>query len=295
MKFHQVHLLPLLCLPSSKAWGTLGHTTVAYIASSLVSPPTTLFFQSILYNDTEHYLANIATWADSFRYTAAGRFSAPLHFIDARDDPPRSCGVQMKRDCGGSEGEGCIVGAIANYTGQLLDPNIPFWKRNMAAKFVVHFLGDIHQPLHTEALLRGGNSIPVLFGGKATNLHHVWDTSIPETHIGGYGHPFAQLWAANLTDSILHGVYRSQAENEWLEGMDLQDPESSALIWAGESNAAVCSTVLPQGQGGVEDVELSGKYFEDAVPVVESLIARAGLRLAKWLDLIALAAVRDEL
>jgi hypothetical protein len=118
----------------------------------------------------------------------------------------------------------------------------------------------------------------VLFDTHPTNLHHVWDTSIPETHVGGYSLPFAQSWAANLTDAILHGRYKGQAEHEWLKGMSLEDPEGSALIWAGESNAFVCSTVLPRGQEGVEGLELSGRYFEDAVPVVESLVARAGYR-----------------
>lgn len=116
MKIHVPTTL-LALLPLTSAWGTLGHTTVAYIASNFVSPPTALLFQSILYNDTEHYLANIATWADSFRYTAAGRFSAPLHFIDAEDEPPLWCGVKMERDCAK---EGCIVGAVANYVGFVL-------------------------------------------------------------------------------------------------------------------------------------------------------------------------------
>lgn len=143
---------------------------------------------------------------------------------------------------------------------------------------IVQFLGDIHQPLHTEALLRGGNSINVIFSGLSTNLHHVWDTSIPETHVGGYGLPVAQNWAANLTDAILYGRYKAQAENEWLKGMSLGDPEGSALVWAGESNAFVCSTVLPEGREGVEGAELSGRYFEDAVPVIETLVAMAGYR-----------------
>lgn len=99
-------------LPQVYCWGTLGHTTVAYIASNFVSSETKDFFQTLLRNDTDSYLANIATWADSFRYTAAGRFSAPFHFIDAFDDPPLSCGVQFVRDCGEM---GCIVGAIQNY------------------------------------------------------------------------------------------------------------------------------------------------------------------------------------
>lgn len=50
--------------------------------------------------------------ADSYRYTSEGRYSAPLHFIDAEDTPPEKCGVVFKRDCGGT---GCVVAAIGNY------------------------------------------------------------------------------------------------------------------------------------------------------------------------------------
>ena len=91
---------------------SLTSLAVAYIATSIVSPSTKTYLQYLLKNDTDSYLANVATWADSFRYTAGGKFSAPFHFIDAEDDPPRSCGVKYERDCGK---EGCIVGALANY------------------------------------------------------------------------------------------------------------------------------------------------------------------------------------
>jgi hypothetical protein len=77
-----------------------------------VSPSTEACFQAILHNTSSSYLAQVATWADSFRYTAAGRFSAPFHFIDAEDSPPTSCGVKYARDCGE---KGCVVGAILNY------------------------------------------------------------------------------------------------------------------------------------------------------------------------------------
>ena len=104
--------LALLHLPSALAWGGLGHETVAYIATNFVQPRTKTFFQGVLHNQTNDYLAGVATWADSFRYTAAGRFSAPFHFIDAEDSPPGSCGVKYSRDCGV---KGCVVGAILNY------------------------------------------------------------------------------------------------------------------------------------------------------------------------------------
>lgn len=83
-------LLSLLAaLPYASAWGSLGHTTVAYIAQNYVSHKTAMFAQR-LFNDTSSaYLANVATWADSYRYEAGGRFSSVYHYIDALDNPVR--------------------------------------------------------------------------------------------------------------------------------------------------------------------------------------------------------------
>ncbi|KAK0119733.1 hypothetical protein ONS95_011168 [Cadophora gregata] len=281
----------LSALPSTLAWGTLGHTTVAYIASNFVQPETRDFFQNILHNTSDAYLAGVATWADSFRYTAAGRFSGPFHFIDAEDSPPTSCGVKYARDCGE---QGCVVGAIQNYTRQLLNPNLNGGLRNMAAKFVVHhirltpptLLGDIHQPLHVENVQKGGNGIQVLFNGAHVNLHHVWDTSIAERLVGGYGLPLAQEWAKNLSLAITENEYRSLASS-WLDGIDLADPVTTSLAWAEETNKFVCTAVLPAGTEGVQDKELNGTYYEIAAPIVKMQVAKAGYRLAKWLDLIA--------
>lgn len=106
---------PALLLSSAyhaQAWGTLGHETVAFIAQNFVAADTKVFFSSILNDQTTEYLAKVATWADSFRYTKAGKFSEPFHFIDAEDNPPDSCGVKYSRDCGAT---GCVVGAIQNY------------------------------------------------------------------------------------------------------------------------------------------------------------------------------------
>lgn len=81
-------LLPLASVVS--AWGTLGHETVALIAQNFISTETKSFAQDILNDTSISYLANVATWADSYRSTAAGTFSAPFHYIDAEDDPPHS-------------------------------------------------------------------------------------------------------------------------------------------------------------------------------------------------------------
>lgn len=112
MKFTLTILALLISAHSAAAWGSLGHETVAFIAQNFVCDDAKVFFSSILNDSSTQYLAKVATWADSFRYTAAGQFSAPFHFIDAEDNPPDSCGVKYARDCGAA---GCIVGAISNY------------------------------------------------------------------------------------------------------------------------------------------------------------------------------------
>lgn len=74
--------------------------------------------QNLLSDTSTSYLANIASWADTYRTTAAGKFSAPYHFIDAQDSPPTTCNVNYARDCTSS---GCSISAIANYTQRVAD------------------------------------------------------------------------------------------------------------------------------------------------------------------------------
>ncbi|KAI5867591.1 S1/P1 nuclease [Durotheca rogersii] len=296
-------VLGTLWLPGAAAWGSLGHITVAYIATDLVNDRTSAYFQDLLRNSTEHYLAGVATWADSIRYTKWGRFSKDFHFIDAKDDPPAYCGVDFARDC---KAEGCIVSAIQNYTTQLLlvpppgaDANaetaaeagsvLPAWRRAQAAKFVVHFVGDIHQPLHVENVAQGGNGIHVRWESTELNLHHVWDSSIAEKLLGGVGRrPYeaARRWADDLTEQIREGRYAAPSRL-WTNGISLDDPVAAAMSWANESNALVCTHVFPEGPTAIAGQELSGDYYEKAAPVIELQVAKAGYRLAAWLDLIA--------
>ncbi|OCK80816.1 S1/P1 nuclease [Lepidopterella palustris CBS 459.81] len=275
--------LILQALPGAFAWGTLGHDTVAYIAQNFVTSATKTFCQNILADTSTSYLANVATWADTYRYTSEGSFSAPYHFIDAEDDPPSSCNVDYNRDCGSG---GCVVSAIQNYTSRVVDTSLSTTEVQKALKWIVHFIGDIHQPLHDEALDIGGNTIDVTFDGTSTNLHHIWDTNMPEKLVGGYTLTDAKTWAKTLTTSIKTGAYSSQ-KSSWLSGINIDDPITTAMGWATDSNAYVCSTVLPDGVSAVSGQELDGSYYTTAVPVIELQIAKAGYRLAAWLNLIA--------
>ncbi|ETI21948.1 hypothetical protein G647_06018 [Cladophialophora carrionii CBS 160.54] len=261
------------------AWGTLGHETVAWIAQSYVSAATKEAVQVILGSTQSDYMANVSTWADSYRYTDGGGWSAPLHYIDANDNPPESCSVDYNRDCGD---EGCSVSAIVNYTSILMDDESKASVKLDAMRFIIHFIGDLHQPLHDEAIDVGGNTINVTYDGDDTNLHHIWDTEIVEQLAAGQD---AQEFARNLTAAIRAGDYGWDSST-WFIGASLNDTKASAMTWAREANAYVCSDVLAAGVDAVEEGDLSGSYYKAHFDVARVQLARAGFRLGAWLNLI---------
>ncbi|KAI2464525.1 nuclease S1 precursor [Annulohypoxylon bovei var. microspora] len=309
VRFTTLALSTAAALPGAMAWGAMGHETVAYIASNYVSSATKSYFQGLLGDTSANYLASVAAWADSYRYTTAGKFSAPYHYIDANDNPPSTCGVSMDRDCGT---EGCVVRALQNYTSILLAQTATNANLQIAAKMIIHFAGDIGQPLHCEALEVGGNDIDVSYDGDDTNLHAIWDSQIPESISGGSSLTTAKSWATTLIKGIFpfppspylkhnpipnkpteidSGDYKSAAAG-WVSGLSVASSTTqtaTALKWATESNAYVCSTVLKGGVSAVENQDLSGDYTTAAQPVVGLQIAKQGYRLAKWLDAIVAA------
>lgn len=99
-------------VPAALAWGAMGHQSVAYVATNFVAPATKTYFQTLLNDTSADYLAGVASWADSYRYTTEGAFTAQFHYIDALDAPPHDCNVDYERDCGAG---GCIISAIQNY------------------------------------------------------------------------------------------------------------------------------------------------------------------------------------
>ncbi|KAK9859276.1 hypothetical protein MYU51_016459 [Penicillium brevicompactum] len=264
------------------AWGVLGHATVAYVAQHYLSESTASWAKEVLDDSSSSYLANIASWADEYRLTSAGKWSAPLHYIDAEDNPPTTCNVDYARDCGDS---GCSVSAIANYTQRVGDARLTANNTAEALKFLVHFLGDITQPLHDEAYEVGGNGIDVTFNGYSDNLHSDWDTYMPEMLVGGDSLADAQSWADLLVEEIEDGDYKAEAAS-WIKGDTIGDAVSSATRWAADGNALVCTVVMPGGASALQTGDLYPTYYNSAIGTIELQIAKGGYRLANWLNLI---------
>lgn len=112
---------------------------------------------------------------------------------------------------------------------------------------------------------------------------------MPVQYRGGSALSDASTWANAIAKDIKSGKYQSQASS-WIQGATISDPVSSAMIWAQDANAYVCSVVMPNGEAALENGnDLSGDYYNGVIDTIELQIAKGGYRLANWLDQIAAA------
>ena len=207
-----------------------------------------------------------------------------VSFIDAEDSPPSSCSVNLSRDC---TTKGCSISAIANYTQRVQDGTLSATNRKQAMEFLIHFLGDITQPLHDEAEEVGGNDISVTWNGTTTNLHACWDTQMVEKIAGGQNSTATvDSFANTLITQIDSGQYASQ-KADWISCADVTTASDCALEWAQDANTLNCQYVLQSDETGQE---LDGTYYTGAVPYIELQIAKGGYRLGAWLNALAAAA-----
>ncbi|KAF8307740.1 nuclease Le1 [Clavulina sp. PMI_390] len=295
---------------SVHAWGESGHEVVGYVAQAFLGPETLSFIQDTLDPSYRGQLGRAGNWADTVKSKKEWAWTRPLHYINAHDDPLNGmCSVSDSRDCE----DHCILTALTNYTSRIADPTLSVSERNIALKFLIHFIGDVGQPLHIEEYQRGGNEIKTRFDGANTNLHAVWDSSIPEKTIKLSHSNSITTYASDLIDRIKIGSYSSEAES-WInctnptlpQGRDIEFKEPPQLLlsephrglpllasasttdlecpleWAKDSNTYMCSTVL----SGYTASNLGTAYYQKNAPIVDLQIAKSGYRLAAWLNSI---------
>ena len=178
IRFHFWLLTIALLLPTpAMAWGKTGHRLIARLAEAQLTPQAQRQVQALLAGEDATDLASIASWADDLRKhdPQLGKRSASWHYVNLAD---HECNYEFARDCPGGN---CLVEAIRQQTGILADTSKPHDERVQALKFVVHFVGDAHQPLHSGfAYDRGGNDFQVNFRGKGSaRLRPVGRAQVP--------------------------------------------------------------------------------------------------------------------
>lgn len=260
---------------STYGWGWLGHEIVGEIAQNRLNPTAAARVVQLL-PDFNGNLSLCAPWADSIKSNHNYDWAKPLHYINT---PDWQCTFIPEVDC--ADGI-CVSSAIANYTKRLTNLSDET-QLNEALKFLTHFVGDIHQPLHVGFKAdKGGNSIKGKFFGYNDNLHAIWDTYMLYDIIDEYyGHDNAQF-ISHLMD-MANGEWAELAK-EWSA-----DAIGAENDWGSESNKMACSHayVYPDGEIHIESgFKLGQEYLDFNRLVVEQQLVKGGVRLAAILNAV---------
>ena len=236
------------------AWGPEGHAIVAGIAVDHLTPAARQTLEQLLGNTD---LAKLSSWPDQIRPVLPE--TGPWHYVNI---PSTADGYLASRDC---DHDNCAVAKILWFSQMLANPKLAPSAHILALEYLVHLVGDLHQPFHALADARGGNDIPVTAFGEqqcgdyACELHSVWDSGLIR-HTG----MDAQQYTAYLEKMI--------SEDHLEAGPD--DPVS----WANAS-WKLAKGALVQSCANIDEA-----YYTRERPIVDQQLALAGLRLAHLLN-----------
>jgi hypothetical protein len=275
-------LLLSFSLPQrAHAWGDDGHKAVALIADHYLAPDVRRTIAAMLAADTDpltqHDIASEATWADKYRNHH--RETAKWHFTDIEIDHPdinEACfgREQLAPGTLASNGspDSCAIDKIKQFADELASSKTDSEEKIIALKFVLHFVGDLHQPLHSsDNHDKGGNAVKVIVDGfdhkPRDELHAFWDTQFVDA-LGASPAAIAQQLIETITP---------EQKAKWEQG-SLDD-------WAMEAFAIAKSDVYgnPPLSKDVPQ-HLDQAYVDRAERDVRLQLSRAGVRLAAVLN-----------
>ncbi len=256
----RAHTFFAICLVSfagtlandAQAWGKTGHRVVGAIAEHYLDENAKTAVREILNVES---LAESSTWADFMRQNPDPfwqREAGPYHYVTIPDG-------KTYREVGPPP-QGDAITALARFRKTLEDRNASLEQKQLALRFIVHIVGDLHQPLHAgNGTDRGGNDFRVVFFDEETNLHTVWDEKLIDREELSYTE-----WTRWLCDKITDQHYR-----DWQQ----TDP----VVWVTES-AELRQQVYPDNQF------LRYEYPYQHIGTVKSRLQMAGVRLAAYLN-----------
>lgn len=273
MKRLLLALVALLPTPA-QAWWDYGHKTIAAIAWAEVRPATrarmrALFARQHLLetpNCPVRTIEEASVWADCVKPGERFSYAFPWHFQNVDICKP----FDLKAACPFGN---CVSAQITRNAKLLADRKVPARERLQALAFLVHFVGDLHQPLHAgDRADLGGNRAAASYGGAGgRNLHAIWDGYLAERAIST---PPAE--AVGLLSGVAPTERATMAAGT-VEDWSRESWEVAKAVTYGAHAADPCAdrearAVLDQAK------------IEAAIPVVRLQVLRGGLRLARMLD-----------
>lgn len=251
------------------AWGAKGHSVVAELAERGLSPNAAAQIRALNYGAP---LRNIASMPDDWRGEESSGLrqtdTGALHYANT---PNEIEDFDRARDCRNDQ---CVVAAVEKYAAILGDKSQPRDKRREALIYLVHFVGDLHQPMHAAGgrvrndttgemeMDRGGNLVKIRLLGVETNLHSAWDSLLID-------------WGpADVDDYVDHLLTYE------LRGRPIDELQSGTVEeWFNESHYAAVHAAYDIGNG-----TLGGEYAQKNIGVVYERLLRGGLRLRRLLE-----------
>lgn len=234
------------------AWGPTAHRASAVIAESYLSDEARLGIAALIGPQS---LAEVSTWADEMRSNPSSfwqKKAGAWHYVTVPSG-------KLYSEVGAPE-RGDAVTALAEFRKKLLSERTSLAQRQLAFKFSLHIIADLHQPLHAgNGKDRGGNQIRVRFMGKNSNLHRVWDSGLIEQQ---------QLSYSEWADWLGRAITPQQAQ-QWMSA----DPE----VWIEES-VTLRRAVYPGRK------ELGYEYGYEHLPALRERLQQSGVRIAAYFN-----------
>jgi hypothetical protein len=242
-----VLLIPNLCF----GWGQNGHRITGTIAESMLTPKAQNRVRMILGNET---LAEASTWPDFMRSSddPFWKKSSPLHYVTVPE------GETYHEDHAPPQGDAYL--ALLRFSEEVTSPTATTDEKARALRFIVHIIGDLHQPLHAgNGKDRGGNDVKVTYFGEPSNLHRVWDTQIIEGQNLSYTE-YTQFITRTLND-------------QKIKASSTTDP----VVWITESTV-IRDQIYP------ENDKLYYEYHFKHLDTLNERLLQAGIRIATYLN-----------
>ncbi len=235
-------------------WGPQSHRVIGYIAELNLAPESK---KIIVEEFNIKNLADVATWADKVRKRR--KYERPWHYSNIKEN---ELTYVVARDC---PNKNCVTEKIKEFSHILKNKKTPFLKRKEALKYLVHFVGDIHQPLHLgNRKDRGGGKIRLDYLGRKVNLHYLWDGGLIDWKKESFS-KYAKFLNNKLVES---------EKLDWLVDINVNS-------WANESRSLALKYAYPFDSEG-----LSKAYILRGREILDLRMVQAGVRLADLLNQI---------
>jgi hypothetical protein len=241
------------------SWGAVGHRTVGSIAEKHLTPKALAGVKDLLGGQR---LADVANWADSVRSLPAYKQTGPWHYINL----PMGLDYDAFKNRVENMLEANVYSALVGQMRLITDATVSRERKVEALKFVVHFVGDLHQPMHvSRSADKGGNTIQLNYDGQGTNLHAVWDSKL----IDHTGLDYQQL-AAKYDNASPAQIRQWQ-----------NDP---VVKWMWESYQITGQ--LYAEVDSMHDRSIGQAYYDEHIATVALRLEQAGVRLAGLLNVL---------